>query len=220
MPNSGSGELSIVDADTWHIVDLDPTVGGYGRAPLGTAAEQISASDDGCRILSANRGSCDLSLVDPSVLLAPTFKAAYGVTNLPAPTSYLQTIVPHRPDGSPLGAAPYEVAFLPQNTSQLDPPLGGQSLSRRRRAGSDGRFPRHGRNDAVASPGDVPFLRPHRAPGAAERADRGLLDAGRRFGWETRPGTQRSVSAGLSGERLSGIEPAWTGHCGGPGSRR
>ena len=78
------------------------------------------------------------------------------MTNRPAPTSYLQTIVPHRPDGTALGAAPYEVAFLPQNTNNLDPSVGRESLSHGRRARSDGRFPRHRRNDAVASPGDVP----------------------------------------------------------------
>ena len=78
VPNSASGDLSVVDADTWKLVDLDKSTGGYGRAPLGTLPEQISASTDGCRLVTANRGSCDLTLVDPSTLLASTFAAQYN----------------------------------------------------------------------------------------------------------------------------------------------
>ena len=75
VPNSASGDLSVIDADSWKIVDLNRATGGYGRVPLGTLPEQISTTSDGCRLVSANRGSCDLSLVDPSTLLAPVFAA-------------------------------------------------------------------------------------------------------------------------------------------------
>ena len=75
LPNSAAGTLSAVDADHWKLVDLNVDTTGYGTAPLGQLPEQISASDDGCRLISANRGSCDLTLVDPSILVAPTFNA-------------------------------------------------------------------------------------------------------------------------------------------------
>ena len=134
MPNSASGDLSVIDADSWKIVDLDRATGGYGRVPLGALPEQISATTDGCRLVSANRGSCDLSLVDPSTLLAPVFAAQYDnagagvLVNVPDPRTASQTIVPLQGDGSgtPLGAAPYEAVFLPQDIS----PGWGSNLSR------------------------------------------------------------------------------------------
>ena len=54
---------------------------------------------DGCRLVSANRGSCNLSLVDPSTLLAPVFAAQYdnagagALVNVPSGNG-IQTIVP------------------------------------------------------------------------------------------------------------------------------
>ena len=84
VPNSASGDLTVVDADKWKIVDLNKATGGYGRVPLGALPEQISASSDGCRLMSANRGSCDLTLVDPSTLLAGVFNAEYGGVTIPS----------------------------------------------------------------------------------------------------------------------------------------
>ena len=127
VPNSASGDLSVIDADRWKIVDLNKATGGFGRVPLGSLPEQISASSDGCRLMSANRGSCDLALVDPSTLLAGVFNAEYGDVTIPSGNG-VQRIEP-RPwtDGTPLGAAPYEAVFLPQDTQ----PLEGNELSAR-----------------------------------------------------------------------------------------
>ena len=118
MPQSGSGGLTVVDADHWKLVDLAAQTGGYGQAPLGALPSQVSASDDGCRLLTANRGSCVLSLVDPSVLVAPTF-ALSNPTDVPSPRTATMTIRPLKSDGTFLTAAPYEAVFLPQNTSKL-----------------------------------------------------------------------------------------------------
>jgi hypothetical protein len=124
VPNSASGDLSVIDGDTWHLVDLDKATGGYGRAPLGTLPEQISTTTDGCRLVSANRGSCDLSLVNPSTLLAPLFAAQFNnqgqnvSINVPQGNGNgFQRVVPTRDDGTPLGAAPYEAVFLPVDTT-------------------------------------------------------------------------------------------------------
>ncbi|HSS37921.1 MAG TPA: hypothetical protein VLT58_04055, partial [Polyangia bacterium] len=120
LPNSGSSGLTAIDADHWKLVDLDPFTGGYGMAPLGKFPSQISSSDDGCRLLTANRGSCDLSLVDPTVLVAPTFYGQQSkLTTLPSPRTATMTIRPVKSDGTFLTAAPYEAVFLPQDTSQL-----------------------------------------------------------------------------------------------------
>jgi hypothetical protein len=132
MTNSGSDDLSVVDADNWRVVDLDPENGLYGRLPLGNLPEQLSATDDGCRLVTANRGSCDFSLVDPAVLLTPTFQAQYQYVppQMTSPTTARQQIVPRTPDGTPLDAEAYEVVFLPEETPYtVDPSTGAMSFA-------------------------------------------------------------------------------------------
>jgi len=126
VPNSASGDLTVIDADNWKLVDLNKSTAGFGRVPLGSLPEQISSSTDGCRLVSANRGSCDLTLVDPSTLLAPTLAAQYNsptVTVTVPPGNGLQRITPHWPNGTPdgisVGSAPYEAVFLPRNITGL-----------------------------------------------------------------------------------------------------
>ncbi len=134
MPNSAAGTLSAVDADHWKLVDLNLDTGGYGTAPLGQLPIQISASDDGCRLISANRGSCDLTLVDPSVLVAQTFSSQENVDltsylGAHGPSTGSQTFRPIKGDGTQLLAAPYEAVFLPQDTTSLVPaPTPGEPL--------------------------------------------------------------------------------------------
>ncbi|HVZ87609.1 MAG TPA: hypothetical protein VHG72_11615 [Polyangia bacterium] len=120
MPESASGGLTAVDADHWKLADLNPDTGGYGQVPLGQLPSQISVSDDGCRLLSANRGSCDLSLVDPSAVVTPMLSNENpGLIPGVSPQTAVTTIRPIKGDGTPLVSAPYEVAFLPQDTSTL-----------------------------------------------------------------------------------------------------
>jgi hypothetical protein len=128
MTESASGGLTVVDADHWKLVDLDGFTAGYGQAPLGQLPSQISASEDGCRLVTANRGSCDLSLVDPSVLVAPAFSSLQTnqAYTQPSPRTATMTIRPVKGDGTLLAAAPYEAVFLPQDTSSTlaDPSMG------------------------------------------------------------------------------------------------
>ena len=131
MPNSAAGTLSAVDADHWKLIDLNVDTSGYGTAPLGQLPEQISASDDGCQLISANRGSCDLTLVNPSVLVASTFQQETGGAVMPpSPRTASQNFRPIKGDGTLLTAPPYEAVFLPQDTSSLlsAPPTGAQPL--------------------------------------------------------------------------------------------
>jgi len=121
IPDSASGGLTMVDADNWKLVDPESATGGYGQLPLGQLPEQISVSDDGCRLISANRGSCDLTLVDPSVLAAQVINLQDDPNAVvPPPRSAPANIRPLRGDGSRLVAAPYEAVFLPQDTKGLD----------------------------------------------------------------------------------------------------
>ncbi len=117
MPNGASGDLSVIDADKWKIVDLSQNSSGYGRVPLGALPEQISASDDGCRLVSANRGSCDMTVVDPSALLAPVFKEYGDVPGIDPRGIQRRRAI--RGDGTELAVAPYEVVFLPTDTAAL-----------------------------------------------------------------------------------------------------
>jgi hypothetical protein len=122
VPNSASGDLSVIDADSWKIVDLDKATGGFGRAPLGALPEQISSSSDGCRLVSANRGACDLTIVNPSTLLASKFAAEFDSDTVAITVpkgNGIQHVRPIRDNGTYLDAAPYEVVFLPTDTSAL-----------------------------------------------------------------------------------------------------
>ena len=118
VPNSSSGDLTVMNADTWGLVNLDPANPGYNRLPLGVLPSQISASDDGCRLVTANHGSCDLSVVDPSALLAPTLTQSSSVgAVMPTGTTVVATVVPRaKNSGRELRLFAGEVQFLPQAT--------------------------------------------------------------------------------------------------------
>ena len=135
VANTARHELSLVDMDNSKLIDLDPTNPGTNVAPLGVLPEQIAASDDGCRIVSANRGSCDLTLVDVGALVTPTLAAEASVTTLQAPrTTVSQDIVVQGPAGKRLYVSPQEVQFLPQDTSAV---TGPQNLCERARPHAD-----------------------------------------------------------------------------------
>jgi hypothetical protein len=134
VANSARGDLSVIDMDASKLVDLDLTNPGTNVAPLGVLPEQIAASDDGCQLVSANRGSCDLTLVDPGALLTATLAREASAT-LPAGTERIvsQTVVVRGTSG-PLHVAPHEVLFLPQDTSAV---TGTQNLCSRERPFAD-----------------------------------------------------------------------------------
>jgi hypothetical protein len=121
VSNTARHELSLLDMDNSKLIDLDPSNPETNVAPLGVLPEQISASDDGCRIVSANRGSCDLSMVDVGKLVTPTLNAEGNQSTAESARSTVsQDIVVQGPAGKRLYVAPQEVVFLPQDTSALD----------------------------------------------------------------------------------------------------
>jgi hypothetical protein len=125
MTNSGRGDLSVIDLGFCRsndgvcyppgadLVDLDDESPGFTAAPVGELPEVVASSQDGCRVVTANRGSCDLTLVDPSVLLA---KKWGGVAD---PRDGLLSVTPHTSTGQVLNVSPAEIAFLPQQTAAL-----------------------------------------------------------------------------------------------------
>lgn len=125
LPNTARGDLSVIDMSTCRaddtkcsppgasLIDLEPGSVGFGGLPVGALPEMLTASQDGCRVVTANRGSCDLSLVDPSALTA----RHYGATGGPR---IVETVQPQTASGQLLNLAPSEIAFLPQQTAGLE----------------------------------------------------------------------------------------------------
>jgi hypothetical protein len=116
VTNTSRGELGVIDMDLGRLVDLDPSQPGYNMVPLGSFPEVIAASQDGCMVVSANRGSCDLTVVDPQRLLRPTLGEKLASTG-EGPLTI--RITPTTASGKKLQVAPQEIAFLPQ---KVDPP--------------------------------------------------------------------------------------------------
>jgi len=120
VPNTNRGELSVIDMNTNAsvLLDLDSGTPGNTSVPIGDLPEQISVSDDGCRLVTANRGSCNLTLIDPSVLVSSNLR--FQLTNVVPPATGPETATVTKPitkgDGMPLQLAPQEILFLPQNT--------------------------------------------------------------------------------------------------------
>ena len=121
LPNSASGELSVIDADHWSLVNLDPANAGFNRLPIGVLPSQISASDDGCRLVTANHGSCDLSVVDPAALLASTVaRQTKDGTVKAAGATIVTNVVPQaKISGHKLRLFAGEVMFLPMGTASM-----------------------------------------------------------------------------------------------------
>jgi hypothetical protein len=132
VANSARGELSVIDLNNSKLVDLDLVNPETNVAPLGVLPEQMSASSDGCRIVTANRGSCDLTMVDVGTLMTPELgvesklpASTIGSPTEPAtgPSTVAQQIVVRRVRNGvaaePLRLNPQEVMFLPQDTSAI-----------------------------------------------------------------------------------------------------
>jgi len=125
IPNATRGEMAVADLDIGRLLDLAPAAPGYGMLPIGSDPESISASNDGCWIATANRTSCDFSLIDPSrlVLLAGTFDhgsvspaPATGTGESARRITTIQTGTTHTRLHSSTG----EIAFLPPE-GETDP---------------------------------------------------------------------------------------------------
>jgi hypothetical protein len=111
ISNTARGEVAVVDFDYDKLVDLAPGTPGYNQVPVGALPEAIAVSSDGCRAATANRGTCDLSLLDTSQLLAKRF----GVPGSTAATQVpIATSVRIKGDSGDLRAQPREIAFLPK----------------------------------------------------------------------------------------------------------
>ena len=114
ITNAGRGELAVVDMDRGRLLDLTPKAPGYGMLPIGGDPEALAASQDGCWVVTANRTSCDLTLVAPARLLVEIF-STNSSTAVPATEAgdFSHRLVVRTGSGRTLQASTGEVAFLP-----------------------------------------------------------------------------------------------------------
>ena len=120
IANPGRNELAIADMDRGRLLDLTPLSAGYGMLPIGGSPEAIASTQDGCWVVTANRTSCDFTMLDPSYLLAPTFSSGASVA-VPASTSgeASHRVVVKTPSGRVLSTSTGEIAFLPSPTPAI-----------------------------------------------------------------------------------------------------
>ena len=96
------------------VVDLDVDAPGHQLIPVGTLPSRLARTVDSCRVVSANVGSCDLSVLDTVGLAS----LALGVTGEEPASGLVSAVVPRRADGTPLGAAPGDIVPVPNTLSQ------------------------------------------------------------------------------------------------------
>jgi hypothetical protein len=129
IANSERNEVAMFrQCDINGLVDLDHEAPGYNFVPVGRLPSSITATERACRVITANAGSCDLSVIDGRQL------AAYAVDLQPevAPSSLVSRIIPRTSTGEPLGARPGEVIAAPAHLSlaraEMDDMVGGGDL--------------------------------------------------------------------------------------------
>ncbi len=101
------------------VVDLDEDTPGYQLIPVGQLPSEIETSTLGCRVITANAGSCDLTLLDGLGLAAIALEAQ--PPEEVAPSSLVSKLVPLRSDGLPLGARPGALVYAPSDLSTAEP---------------------------------------------------------------------------------------------------
>jgi hypothetical protein len=132
VANSERNEIAMFTKCSNRLVDMNVEVPGYNFIPAGILPTDLDASADGCKVVSANVGSCDITVLDAIEL------ARVGLgreAKVDEPSELVSTLIPQRYDADagewvPLGARPAEILAVPRTLSQaqgLDPdsPLSG-----------------------------------------------------------------------------------------------
>ncbi|MEK6606057.1 MAG: hypothetical protein AABZ30_00180 [Myxococcota bacterium] len=104
VANSTRGEIAVVDASRGRLLDLEAGSPGFRFLPVGELPADVTATADGCRVVTANFGSCDLGVVDALETIAPS-----GET----PKVWMTTPTV---GGAPLGARPRAIVANPHAT--------------------------------------------------------------------------------------------------------
>lgn len=112
VANTAKGEVAVFRPGATStidlLVDLDKGSPGYGFIPVGSRPTDLVASKDGCLVVTANSGSCDLALIDvPAVM-----DVAASLRKKPS-GSVVSRLVITTASGRPLRARPQEVLLVP-----------------------------------------------------------------------------------------------------------
>jgi hypothetical protein len=118
LTNSERNEIALFRSCDGTLVDFDHDLPGYNFVPAGTLPTTIDASESGCRVVAANAGSCDLTVIDAPALGAMAFDIDPGRE----PSSLVGQVVPLRLDEAtgdwlPLGARLGEAIVVPSAAS-------------------------------------------------------------------------------------------------------
>ena len=117
VANSERNEVAVFRRcdTTAAVVDVDQDTPGYQLIPVGQLPSEIESTALGCRVVTANAGSCDLTLLDGLGLATIALEAV--PTEDVAPSSLVSKLVPLRSDGLPLGARPGALLMAPPSLS-------------------------------------------------------------------------------------------------------
>ncbi len=116
VANSERDEVAMFSKCANAVLDMDPATPGAQLIPSGKVPSSMTVTTGaitGCFALSANLGSCDLSLYDVPGLAAYAFDEVLARD----PSELITTITPTRGDNTPLGARPGQVLAVPPELS-------------------------------------------------------------------------------------------------------
>jgi hypothetical protein len=113
VANTARGDVALFNTELAgeKLVDLDPSSPGFGFIPVGSIPSDLDVTQDGCRAVVVNSGSCDLSVID-----VPGIVALAGGTLKNAAGGLVSRVVPFTSSG-PLLARPAEAVISPLSDS-------------------------------------------------------------------------------------------------------
>jgi len=119
VSNSERNDIGLFSRCAGAVIDMDATAPGPQLISAGEVPSSMTITTGahaGCFAVSANVGSCDLSVLDVTGL------ASYAFEEPPEdePSAYVSQIVPRRADGTPLGARPGQVIAVPPELSSAE----------------------------------------------------------------------------------------------------
>ncbi|MCA9705541.1 MAG: hypothetical protein KDK70_06830 [Myxococcales bacterium] len=116
LTNSERNELAMFrrcDSES-ALVDMDPEAPGYNLLPAGSLPSALAITSDSCRVVSANVGSCDFTLLDVAGLGEHAIDTrSSDPPDLPPPSTLVSTIEPRGADGHLLASSPGAMLAVP-----------------------------------------------------------------------------------------------------------
>lgn len=116
VTSSGRNELGLVSTCKGEVLDTQLALPGLNSLPVGKMPSKVASSQDSCRVVTANAGSCDFSVVNTTPFVAMGLGLREGQADASAPD--VTTLTPQRlnPDSGKweaLGVSASDVQFVP-----------------------------------------------------------------------------------------------------------